>query len=157
MPFDAPFVLGPFTVDAEGRLLPIADAPFPAFALRWRDRPVEVWLARPPEGGVGRIGLCAGLGRVPSTGDAGRRQGGHGLHRRAETFAVLRGLPALLPAGWRMDLLADHSVGLSAEVQLALPATAAALLGAVTRFLLEAAPYLDLLEESGVAAGTVNT
>lgn len=159
MPFDVPFVLGPFTVDRAGRLLPNADEPFPAFSLDWRGRAVEVWLARPPEGGVGRIGLRASLGRVPSTAGGGRGRPGLGGRggQRAAVFAALRGLPGLLPAGWRMELLADHSVGLVAEAALALPATAAALLGVVTGFLLDAAPYLDLLEESGVAAGTVNT
>lgn len=157
MPFDAPFVLGPFTVDMHGRLLPTDEGRFPAFCLRWREYGVEVSVARPLEAGgqEGVIALRASVGRVPSTaGDTP----GRALSRRKAVFAALSGFPQLLPAGWRMELLPDHSVRLSAEVVLAMPATAAALVGEVTQFLLTAAPYLDLLTESGVAApGTANT
>jgi hypothetical protein len=162
MPFDAPIMLGPFTVDAEGRLLPTDSGRFPAFSLRWRDYEVDVSLARPPREGDphGLIVLRASVGRVPSTaGDAP----GPALSRRSEVFGMLGGFPRLLPAGWRMELLADHSVGLSAEVALAMPATAITLVSEVTQFLLTAAPYLDLLAEAGLAAfgvaepGTVKT
>lgn len=162
MPFDAPFTLGPFTVDMQGRLLPTDTGQFPAFSLRWRSCGVEVSMARPavlPDGpgsvGEGMISLHAMAGQVPSTAEG---QPIPALARRAAVFAALSALVPLLPAGWRMDLLADHSVRLSAEVALAMPTTATELLSAVTLFLLAAAPYLELLEESGVAAaGMRNT
>ena len=36
MPFDTPFSLGPFTVDAEGRLAPGSQEDFPSFSVVWR-------------------------------------------------------------------------------------------------------------------------
>ena len=38
MPFDAPFNLGPFAVDAMGRLAPSGPAALPGFFFRWRGR-----------------------------------------------------------------------------------------------------------------------
>ena len=38
MPFDAPFKLGPFSVDSEGRLSPREPAAAPAFLFRWHNR-----------------------------------------------------------------------------------------------------------------------
>ncbi|MBN8893052.1 MAG: hypothetical protein BGP12_17505 [Rhodospirillales bacterium 70-18] len=159
MPFDAPFTLGPFTVDDRGRLLPTDTGRFPAFTVRWRNRAVEVSLARPVtspaagHGGMrGVIAMRTLAGRVPSTAEHVPDQA---MARRAAVFAALVGMTPLLPAGWRMELLADHSVALTAEAELEMPATATALVSDVTLFLLAAAPYLDLLDESGV--GTVNT
>jgi hypothetical protein len=100
--------------------------------------------------------LQAPLGRVPSsarTSDAARRLPG---------FALLRELPATLPKGWRIGLGPDHRVLLEAECRAALPITATALIAEVTSFLLELAPYLDVLDEAGLTApadpaGTANT
>ena len=36
MPLDAPFRLGPFIVDADGRLSPGTPEPFPSFRVAWR-------------------------------------------------------------------------------------------------------------------------
>ncbi len=44
MPFDAPFKLGPFMVDSEGRLSPGEPAKAPAFLFRWHDRVVRARL-----------------------------------------------------------------------------------------------------------------
>jgi hypothetical protein len=46
MPFDAPFKLGPFMVDSEGRLSPGEPAKAPAFLFRWDDRVVRARLVR---------------------------------------------------------------------------------------------------------------
>ncbi len=157
MPLDSPFVLGPFTVDARGRLRPTEAEPLPTFALCWRGCTVEAALRQSGDGpDVAVMALRAGAGRVPSTA-AGGSTG------RAAVFAALVAMPGLLPPGWRLLLLPDHRLELVAEAGLAMPATAAELLCAVTGFLLAAAPYLDLFGEAGVETvgredgGKVNT
>ena len=52
MPFDAPFMLGPFAVDAEGRIAPRDPDAMPAFFFRWRGRVVRARLrqAGPEQG-----------------------------------------------------------------------------------------------------------
>jgi len=157
MPRDAPFVLGPFTVDARGRLRPTDDGPLPAFSLCWRGCTVEVALRQGDAAAdVAVMALRAGAGRVPSTATGGSIG-------RAAVFAALAGMPGLLPPGWRVLLLPDHRLELTAEAGLAMPATVAELLCAVTGFLLAAAPYLDLFGEAGVETagredgGRVNT
>ena len=45
MPFDAPFKLGPFTCDCQGRLSPCEEADMPAFLFRWRGRCVHARIA----------------------------------------------------------------------------------------------------------------
>ena len=160
MPFDAPFRLGPFLVDETGRLSPGAPDLFPSFSICWRDRVLHARLAQPPAPGSerGSLGIEVLLGRVPSTAD-----GATGPARREDAFAVLSGLPAVLPSGWRMALLADHRIRFELEVGLELPTSAVALVSEVTMLLLELAPYLDVLDEAGVApvprsaAGMANT
>lgn len=150
MPFDAPFKLGPFVVDCEGRLQPGDPAQFPTFGVTYGGCQVQARLAAED---AGSVVLRSVLGRVPSTAE------GDGA-LRAQALAVLRPLEALLPAGWQIDLLADHRVGLRAVYPLEMPTTAIALVSVVTGFLLALGPYLDVLVESGVgraAAGTVNT
>lgn len=61
-------------------------------------------------------------------------------------------LPRSVPPGWRVTLLADHRVWLETETRIALPITAAALITEITRFLLVLAPFVDLLDEEGLAA-----
>ena len=41
MPFDVPFILGPFIVDRTGRLTPDAGAS-PSFRITWRERVVHI-------------------------------------------------------------------------------------------------------------------
>jgi hypothetical protein len=145
MSFDAPFKLGPFTVDSEGRLSPCESEKTPAFLFRWRDRVVHAWLAQAdPEDG--RLALQSTLGRVPSTASAPDGT------LRPRSFAMLHWLPRSVPPGWRVCLLADHRVWLETETRIALPITAAALITEITRFLLTLAPYLDLLDEVGLTA-----
>jgi hypothetical protein len=147
MPFDGPFMLGPFSIDGEGRLaLRRADLP-PAFTVQWRGYPVHVRLGRSFATGTRPISLAfeAMLGRVPSSAEAAQTM------RRDRTFATLRAIPPLLPAEWRLHLLADHRITLTACGTTDLPARVTELLGDVTRFLIALGPYLDLLEEVGVA------
>jgi hypothetical protein len=148
---DAPFRLGPFAVDEAGRLSPAEAADMPAFRLRWRDRAVYVRMAQAPDGSdSGVLALSTILGRVPSTAE--RAVGQEGAARRRRAFSVMLGLPGLLPDAWSVRLLPDHRVGLEAELRLEMPASAAALLGELSLFLLELAPYLDLLDETGMGA-----
>jgi hypothetical protein len=149
MPFDAPFVLGPFTIDTAGRLRPTEPGRLPGFALCWRGCAVRVEL-HPAEADAAVMSLQATAGRVPSTAAAGS-------FGRAAVFAALAELPGLLPDGWRLRLRPDHRLELAAEAGLALPATVSELLSAVTLFLLAAAPYLDLLGDAGVEAAGVET
>jgi hypothetical protein len=149
---DAVFRLGPFSVDEVGRLSPAGQDDIPAFRLRWRDRVVYVRMAHGPADGSapGSLALQTIMGRVPST--AQRRAARHGTAMRQQAFTMLRGLPAALPSRWRMRLLADHRIGLEAELKLDMPTSAAALVTELSLFLLELSPYLDLLDEAGMAA-----
>src|ERR1700733_3198897 len=89
MPFDAPFMLGPFAVDAMGRLAPNGPAAFPGFFFRWRGRaiPAKFEHTDPPRG---RLVLQARLGRIPST--ANPRDSG----LRPQSFQLLNLLPRAL-------------------------------------------------------------
>jgi hypothetical protein len=148
---DAPFRLGPFSVDEVGRLSPAEQDNIPAFRLRWRDRVVHVRMAHGPDRSApGSLALQTIIGRIPST--AQRRAVRHGTAMRQQAFTILRGLPGALPSRWRMQLLPDHRIGLEAELKLDMPASAAALVTELSLFLLELSPYLDLLDEACMAA-----
>ncbi|HUB16814.1 MAG TPA: hypothetical protein VMB34_33070 [Acetobacteraceae bacterium] len=153
MPFDAPFILGPFAVDAMGRLSPCSGTALPGFLFRWRGRMIR---AKFTQDGAGecRLLLNTTLGRVPSTA------GTDNPRLRPDSFQALRALPRSLPGRWRVALLPDHRVRLDADAEI-VPNTATELLVELTRFLLELAPYLDVLDEAGIAAageaGSVNT
>jgi len=151
MPFDAPFRLGPFIVDEAGRLSPGAPDSFPSFSVCWRDRVLHLRLVQAPSPGSARgsLGVEVVLGRVPSTAGGGAASG---PARREDAFAVLRGLPPVLPAGWEVALLADHRVRLALQTGLDVPTRASALVTEVTLLLLELAPYLDVLDEAGITA-----
>ena len=113
MPLDAPFKLGPFTVDSDGGLTPSTPDRFPSFRVAWRGHVVQARLtAAEPEGGT--LALQAVLGRVPSTG----RAEAPGTLPRQAAFAAVRALPATLPAGWRVALRPDHCIVAEAEVNL---------------------------------------
>ncbi len=144
------FRLGPFAVDGAGRLSPGGPGEMPAFRLRWRGRLVQLHMAEGATATGGVLAVETVLGRVPSTAKA-PRDGAAG--DRPHAFAVLRGLPAALPAQWRLRLLADHRIGLAADLPLDLPTGAVALVAALAQFLLDLAPYLDVLDEAGMGAG----
>jgi hypothetical protein len=151
LPENGGFRVGAFLVDSAGGLAP-HDPDRPAnFRCHWRERPVRVALERD------LLSLTVELGRVPSSVSSGS-------DLRQSVFSALRGLPATLPDSWELDLLPDHRVRIGVIIQLPPPVTAAAMMISVTHFLLTLAPYLDLLEEVGVAdpggstaAGTANT
>ena len=144
MPFDAPFKLGPFTCDCQGRLSPCEEADMPAFLFRWRGRCVHARIAR-VAAGEGRLLLEGTLGRIPSTASAPDNT------LRPRSFAVLRWLPRAVPPDWRVSLGADHCVRLETAAMITLPITAAALITEITVFLLALDPYLELLDEGGLA------
>ena len=160
MPLNAPFRLGPFIVDPNGRLEPGEPGRFPGFHLAWRGCPVH---ARLDAGdGSAAVPACvvlrAVIGRVPSSagGDAaGNRT------RRAASLAALHALAGPAGGAARLRLLPDHRIAFEARRAVDLPASAGDLLTQVTCFLLDLAPYLDLLAEAEVpveaAGGTVNT
>ncbi|MCW3476499.1 hypothetical protein [Limobrevibacterium gyesilva] len=155
MPLDAPFRLGPFTVDEVGRLMPCTPADFPTFCVLWRGLTVRVELTvRAMAAPEGLLALGMALGRVPSSADPAAMP-------RGQVLDMLHDLATRLPAGWKLDLLADHRVGLKAARALAVPTTVTALVSEVALFLLALSPYLDVLGETGLgtggAAGTANT
>ena len=139
MPLGTDFVLGPFLVARDGRLLPRDPDNLKGFSVRWRGCSVHARMLLD-----GRLAFRANLGRVPSTAGAARVL-------REPLFAVVRSLPATLPRAWKLDLLADHRIELASEEPLDLPASAVDLISVITQFLLALAPYLDLMEEVGAA------
>lgn len=160
MPLDAPFRLGPFVVDRQGKLEPSDPGRFPGFHLQWRGCPVHARLD--PTEGAADLVLGAVLGRVPSS--AGPDAAGNAA-RRADSLVALR---ALTSAGGPLRLLPDHRVAFEARRRIDMPVSAGDLVTEVTCFLLDVAPYLDLLAEADVpveaagattsgSAGTANT
>ncbi len=129
--------MGPFEVDPSGALFPRdGDAP-PCFSFVWRNRSIEARLLGPV------LHLVARVGRVPSS--ATRRP-------RPPAFNALHNLPRNLPAAWKIGIAASHAVQIEIAVPLQGRLTAASLMTAVTRQMLELAPYLDLFDELGVGA-----
>jgi len=146
MSLDTPFRLGPFIVDQHGRMEPGDPGHFPVFNLSWRGVQVRAHLdPGDPAGASGRLAFSTIVGRVPSTAGGGTAAGN--AARRAEAFELVRGLMRVVAAEWRVSLLADHRIAVEARRELALPASAVDLLTQVTCFLLDLAPYLDLLDE----------
>ncbi len=138
MPLYAPFTLGPFTVQPDGRLSHVPEEATPCFSFRWRGHLMRAVL---PDGDS--LTLRTVLGRVPSTAD--RRQGS-----RQQSFLLMRAFAGMSSENWKVSLQPDHQVVLTATVQLPQPVTATALLTAITAFLLSVSPYLDLVDESGM-------
>jgi hypothetical protein len=142
-PLPPPMTLGPFRVAADGALEPMVEDAAPKFTFGWRRRTVYAKLL-PSEGSDWCVELRVPLGRVPSS------VGASAASRRPPSFSLMRDLPATLPDGWRIGLAADHRVLLEAELHASLPMTATALISMITSFLLTLAPYLDVLEETGL-------
>jgi hypothetical protein len=143
MPFDAPFKLGPFSIDAGGRLSPREPAAAPVFLFRCHDRMVRARLDQAgPE--TGQLILQVTLARVrssASTSDA---------TLRPRSFALLHWLARVVPPAWRIALLADHRVWLEIDRPIDLPITAVGLISEITRFALDLAPHLELMDEIGL-------
>ncbi len=143
MPFDAPFNLGPFEVDSLGHISPRRGDTAPGFIFCWRGRSVHARLILGETDGC-RLTLRAGLGRIPSTALA------HERDERMRGFATLRALPRSLPEKWVLRLMPDHRLRLETDAAIELPITVVVLVTALSKFLLDLAPYLDLLDEIGV-------
>ena len=142
MPFDAPFTLGPFQVDSDGRLSPTSPETVPTFNVTWMGR--QIWATMNDVDGGG-LAPSVVAGRVPST--AGALD-----DRRREVLSAVGRLPALLPDDWTAQLHADHRVVLASQVTITAPATVTELVTALTLFLLTLGPYLELLDEIGLAS-----
>ena len=143
MPFDAPIRLGPFSVDSEGRLSPCDPATSPAFLFHWHHRVVRARLDQ-ADIELGRLTLQVTLARVRSTASTPDDT------LRPRCFALLHWLERTVPSAWRVALLADHRVWLETQARISLPITAASLITEITCFALDLAPYLELLDESGL-------
>ena len=141
MSFGAPLTLGPFQVNCDGGLSPMSADNFPAFNVIWMGR--QIW-ATMNEADGGGLALSVVAGRVPSTARATD-------DRRREVLRAVGQLPALLPSDWTLQLHADHRVALASQVTVTLPSTVTELVTALTLFLLTLGPYLELLDESGLA------
>lgn len=152
MPFDAPFRLGPFIVNSQGRMEPNSRECFPTFHLVWRGCAVQAHLEHGEAdlADVGRLVFVAIAGRVSST--AGGNAASNAA-RRDRTLAAVRGLGGAVGLDWRVRLLPDHRVAMQTGRQIAFPISAVDLLTQITCCLLDLAPYLDVLEEADVAAG----
>jgi len=144
MPFKEGFTLGPFSVDADGRLSPIHPDSVPGFTVRWRGRVTHARLSA-TEGDGGILALQADLGRIPSTFPDPAR--------RAACFSALRGVMRDIPATWTGGMRPDHQPRLEVKTEITLPVTAADLVTELTAFLLELAPWLDLMDAAGIQAG----
>jgi hypothetical protein len=145
MPFKEPFVLGPFSVDAEGRLSLVRQEVSPGFGVRWRGRIVHARLVQ-NDRLDGHLYIQASLGRIPSTAS--------NPAVRAACFAMLRNLLKAIPADWTVRLLPDHQPQLEVETMITLPITVTNLVTELSMFLLVLSPYLDLMDEAGVSLVT---
>lgn len=143
MPFDAPFKLGPFSVDAAGRLSPVNPAAGPSFHFRWHGRQVGVRFDHVTSA-EGHLTLRVQLARIQSTAC------GSAESLRPRCFEILHWLARNVPPRWRVALLADHRIWLETETPIGVPITASELLTELTRFALDLAPYLDLMDEVGL-------
>ena len=149
MPFDLPLTIGPFSVDTNGGLSPRDGKNFPSFQVTWRNCRVAAVMRQAETTQDGpALALSVIVGAVPSTAgdDPDLAQA-----RRVRVLGALRCLPGLTPPGWQVQVRADHRVAVAADIQLRLPVRAVSLIGAITGFLIALAPYLDMLDELGLA------
>jgi hypothetical protein len=143
MRFDPPFKLGPFWVDSRGRLSPCEPANAPAFLYRLHNRVVRARLDQADDA-TGRLGLHVTLARVRSTASAPDDM------LRPRSFALVRWLERTMPPSWHVGLTADHRLWMETDTTIGLPITACVLITEITRFALDLAPYLDLMDEIGL-------
>jgi hypothetical protein len=140
MPFKESFSLGPFAVDAEGRLSPTRADPAPGFSVRWRSRVVHACLVR-GDADYGHMTIRSQLGRIPSTASDPAK--------RAACLAMLRTRSATLPKAWVVRLLPDHQPRLEVQTTIALPITVTNMVTELALFLLRLSHYLDLMDSAG--------
>jgi hypothetical protein len=141
MPFRESFILGPFSVDATGRLYPVRPDVSPSFSIRWRGRVVHARLVQ-NDARDGLLYIQSSLGRIPSTASDPAT--------RAACFTMLRSLLSALPETWTARLLPDHQPQLEVETTVTLPITVTNLVTELASFLLLLSPYLDLMDQAGV-------
>ena len=141
MPFKEPFILGPFSVDAEGRLSPARQGVSPGFSVRWRGRIVHARLEQ-CVGHDGCLHIWSSLGRVPSTASD--------PVTRVACLAMLRSLLSALPPAWSARLLPDHQPELEVETIVTLPIRVTNMVAELTSFLIVLSPYLDLMDKAGL-------
>jgi hypothetical protein len=139
--FAGKVIFGSFLVDETGRISPRVTERPPSFSVRWRGRRIGVRLQDD------RIALRASLGMVPSTAALPN----HAL--RARSFEAVQWLSSRLPTGWRVEVPPDYRVNIEAETMAGMLPTAISLIAEVTRFILELDPFLDFLDEHGLAPG----
>ncbi len=156
MPLARETRLGPFKVDRQGLLSPSSPNLFPRFAVVWRNRLVQAQMHQPDPTNAkqGTLSLLAQVGRVPSTGGPANISADRGT-----SLGVLRQLPRLMPKGWSLRVMADHSVVVEADQVLSLPVSAINLVTQMSLFLLALQPYLDVLDDGriGLIAGIAKT
>ncbi|HEY8287734.1 MAG TPA: hypothetical protein VIG49_00610 [Acetobacteraceae bacterium] len=140
-------LLGPFAVHPDGRLVPRGPDASPCFSVQWRGRQVRARMVQTGPA-AGSLVLQTILGRIPSSASLADEA------LRPRSFALLHALIGSLPDTWRLRLTPDHRALLETELRIALPATAVELVTGVAIFLLGLAPYLDLLDESGLLPGS---
>jgi hypothetical protein len=145
MPFKGHFVVGPFAVDAEGRLSPARHDVAPGFSIRWRGRVIHARLLQ-DDPLDGRLHIRSSLGRIPSTASDPAT--------RLACFAMLRTILGSLPPAWSARLLPDHQPQLEVENLVNLPITVTNLVTELALFSLIMTPYIDLMNQAGV--GLVN-
>jgi len=133
---DMPLPLGPFIIEADGRLQLRRPDTKPAFWFRWQGHRVDAKI------GAGGVTLSMLIGRIPSS----IRQPAV----REPAFALLRALPGTLPEGWTMRLTPEHTIRVQAFDTVALPATISGMIEPLVRFLLRVSPYLEMIEERGL-------
>jgi len=134
-----PFPLGPFLVEADGKLSFRAPQNRAVFSYLWRGRRFNAVLAS------GEISLAAAIGRVPSSAD-GRAS------RRLAVLNLVRALPRVMPPGLAVRLLPDHRVDILLHRALDWPANTGALITPLVQFSLAVAPYFDLFDEANATA-----
>jgi hypothetical protein len=138
--FVAPLPIGPFLIEADGRLSLRVPLTSPGFSFTWRETNFTVKLDD-----AGQMKLRAIGGRIPSTSD--------GRGRREQALAILRALPSCLPAAVRLSLLPDHRIQVETDFLHGWPTTAASLITPLVGMLMRVAPVLDLLREGDFQAG----
>jgi hypothetical protein len=141
MPFKGSFLLGPFSVDAEGRLSPARQDVSPGFSIWWRQRVVHARLMQ-SDTRDGHLFIQSSLGRIPSTASDPAT--------RLACFSMLRSFLSMLPRSWTVRLLPDHQPQLDMEIIVSLPITVTNLVTELALFLLLLSPYLALTEKAGV-------
>ena len=141
MPFEVPFILGPFSVDPDGRISPIRHDVKPGFTVRWQGRTIHTRLMSNDDG-RGRLFMQSSLGHIPSTASDPAA--------RTSCIATLKGLANDLPDDWTLRITPDHQPNIAAETAVRFPITVSGLVTELTSFLVELSPYLEVLDQVGV-------